>query len=173
MKKYFTILLCVLVFFIIWRMAMSLTLSSSAFKDGEKIPKQYSCNGSNISPPLEWKNIPPEAKSFVLIMDDPDAPAGTWVHWILVNIPPGVKSLSENLTIPPEGAAFARNSWNRNDYSGPCPPSGTHRYYFTLYALDQLLPFNKRMNKAEIEKIIKGHVIESAELMGKFSSEIE
>ncbi|MEW5896373.1 MAG: YbhB/YbcL family Raf kinase inhibitor-like protein [Nanoarchaeota archaeon] len=143
-------------------------LSSSAFKHGEDIPEKYTCEGDNISPPLKIEDIPAKAKSFVLIMDDPDAvkPAGkVWDHWIVFNIPPSTTEIKENTE--PEGRQ-GKNSWGELGYGGPCPPDGQHRYYFKLYALDAELNLPAGATKSEIEKAMLEHILAKAELVGKY-----
>lgn len=149
--------------------AMSLTLTSTAINPGALIPAQYTCDGKNISPPLAWQNAPLGTQSFVLIMDDPDAPAGDWVHWIVFNIPATTNQLAENLSSPPLGSKFGSNSWSKDGYGGPCPPSGTHRYYFKLYALDTQLSLGSKTDKSSLEQAMKGHILANAELMGKYA----
>jgi Raf kinase inhibitor-like YbhB/YbcL family protein len=152
---------------------MPFELTSTAFKQEEPIPPVYSCNGADISPPLAWGDPPEGTQSFTLIMDDPDAPAGTWVHWIVFNLPADVRSLPEDM--PPGmkfgdvAATFGLNSWNRNEYGGPCPPSGTHRYFFKLYALDTTLDLNAEVKKGTVESAMEGHILAETELMGIFS----
>ncbi len=143
-----------------------LKITSPAFGHEGMIPKKYSCQGDDINPELIIEGIPEGTKSLVLIMDDPDAPIGTWDHWVVWNIDSSISNIEEN-SIPKEGI-IGRNSWNRNDYGGPCPPSGTHRYYFKLYALDTKLTLEEKSNKKTVEKAIKDHVIEQAVLMGKY-----
>ena len=152
---------------------MPFELTSTAFKEGEPIPQKYSCKGEDISPPLAWGDPPEGTQSLALIMDDPDAPAGTWVHWIVFNLPAEVRDLPENM---PTGmkfgdvaATFGLNSWGRNAYGGPCPPSGTHRYFFKLYALDTTLSLNAEVKKGTVESAMDGHVLAQTELMGIFS----
>ena len=152
---------------------MPFELTSTAFKEGEPIPQKYSCKGEDISPPLAWGDPPEGTQSLALIMDDPDAPAGTWVHWIVFNLPAEVRDLPENM---PTGmkfgdvaATFGLNSWGRNAYGGPCPPSGTHRYFFKLYALDMTLSLNAEVKKGTVESAMDGHVLAQTELMGIFS----
>jgi Raf kinase inhibitor-like YbhB/YbcL family protein len=147
---------------------MALELLSSAFQQDGQIPSQYTCDGKNVSPPLFWKDSPEGTKSFVLIVDDPDAPSGTWDHWIIYNIPPQITSLSENLSALPDGALNGKNSWNTLNYAGPCPPDKEHRYLFKLYALDTTLPANSGMSKQEIETAISGHVLASTTLVGRY-----
>ncbi len=151
---------------------MNIEVKSSAFQDGAMIPKLYTCDGKDISPPLFWSGVPAEAKSLTLIMDDPDAPRGTWVHWVLFNIPPNTKSLEENLPRTqslPNGAKHGNNSWPKLGYGGPCPPGGTHRYYFKVYALDTLLPLNTGATKAQLLKAMEGHILAEGQLMGKYT----
>lgn len=148
---------------------MALTLTSSAFKDNAPIPVMYSCKGKDISPPLQWSNIPEKTQSFVLICDDPDAPVGNWDHWLTFNIPASTTSFVEHIQQYPEGSLSGKNSWGRLGYGGPCPPSGTHRYFFKLYALDSLLSLPEGATKTMIEKAMQGHIIEQTQLMGKFT----
>ncbi len=149
------------------------TLDSTAFTAGAAIPPQYTCKGEDISPPLAWDEPPQGTQSFVLIMDDPDAPLGTWVHWVVYYIPANVRSLEAAL---PNGKRyddvalqFGRNSWGKSAYGGPCPPSGTHRYIFKLYALDNVPAFPENPDKQAVEKAIQGHILACGELMGTFS----
>lgn len=144
-----------------------LTLTS-VFQEGQSIPKQFSCQGQNISPSLSWQGAPPETRSFVLIMDDPDAPNGTWTHWVLFNIPAGVSSLSENIQNLPAGTLQGLNSWGKTGYGGPCPPRGQHRYIFKLFALDTVLNLQSGADQNSIETAMKNHVIGQATLMGKY-----
>lgn len=142
-------------------------IESSAFKQGESIPSKYTCKGADINPPLNIADVPAAAKSLALIMDDPDAPVGTWVHWLVWNIRPQTTELNENTV--PAATVQGKNSWGRSNYGGPCPPSGTHRYFFKLYALDALLSLSSSADKAQLEKTMKGHVLAQAELMGVYS----
>jgi Raf kinase inhibitor-like YbhB/YbcL family protein len=154
---------------------MSLILTSSAFQHNASIPTKYTCDGEDVSPPLDWNQIPAEAKSLVLIVDDPDAPDPaapkmTWVHWVLYNLPADTTGLmeavdSENL---PAGTLQGLNDWKRTGYGGPCPPIGRHRYYHNLYALDTVLRELSAPTKAQLEIAIKGHIIEQAELIGTY-----
>lgn len=146
-------------------------IKSSAFKNEEMIPKQYTCDGRDISPPLQWSGAPAETKSFALICDDPDAPMGTWVHWVIFDIPAAVSGLSENVSPQeevPGAGKNGKNSWQRLGYGGPCPPSGTHRYYFKLYALDAMLNLRPGTTKEGLLKAMKGHVLSEAQVMGKY-----
>jgi len=152
--------------------AASLTLTSPAFNAGEPIPVQYTCDGEDISPALNWSAPPEGTQSFALIMDDPDAPSGDYVHWVLYNLPAVVRTLSE--AVPggeplPDGGLQGRNGWRNEGYGGPCPPSGTHRYFFKLYALDSLLDAGPGLSKQELLEAIQGHVLAYGELMGTFS----
>lgn len=139
---------------------------SSAFGNNQSIPAEYTCDGKNINPPLEIVDAPKSAKGLVLIMDDPDAPMGTWVHWVVWNINPQMKNVAENSV--PEGGIQGRTN-RENSYGGPCPPSGTHRYFFKLFALDIILDLPSSAGKAELEKAMAGHIIESAELIGLYN----
>lgn len=146
---------------------MSLSLSSSAFLSNASIPGQYTCEGSDISPPLRWQDTSPETKSYVLLVDDPDAPAGVWDHWVLFNIPKNIRQLQEGADIP-LGAVSGLNSWGQVGYRGPCPPSGRHRYFFRLYALDQVLTLDETASKKDVLHAMKGHVVAQAELIGVY-----
>lgn len=140
-------------------------LLSPAFNDGGEIPSEYTCDGADVSPSLTFHNIPNNTKSLALIMDDPDAPRGTWVHWLIWNIPPNITGFSkgENITYP-----LGTNDFGTLTYGGPCPPSGTHRYFFKLYALDTMLQLKKGANKKQLEDAMSGHIIEEAQLMGTY-----
>ncbi len=152
--------------------AMTIELTSPAFAQGQPIPVKYTCRGEDISPALAWSEPPAGTQTFALIMDDPDAPAGTWVHWVLFNIPASARSLPEAFPSEaslPDGSQSGKNSWGRTGYGGPCPPSGTHRYFFKLYALDEPLAIQPGADKGELEKAMVGHILATAELMGTFS----
>jgi len=144
----------------------TLKLSSSAFKHNDSIPSKYTCDGADVNPPLVIENAPLGAKSLVLIVDDPDAPAGNWVHWVVWNIAPTTNEIKENTV--PSGALQGINDFRRHDYGGPCPPSGTHRYFFKLYALDMMLSLGPKANKAELERAMKGHIVAQGELIGLY-----
>ena len=151
---------------------MSLQLTSNAFAQGQPIPKKYSCKGEDVSPALAWTDPPAGTQSFALIMDDPDAPVGTWDHWILFDIPASARGLPHSFPADktlPDGSISGKNSWGKTGYGGPCPPSGTHRYYFKLYALDTILSLQSGASKAQVLDAMKGHVLAQAELMGTFS----
>jgi len=144
-------------------------ITSSAFSDGALIPIKYTCDGDDISPPLVWNDIPENTASFVLINDDPDAPVGTWDHWILFNLDGKTTELAENVDLSKlAGVQLGHNSWRRNDYGGPCPPYGTHRYFFKLYALDMKLDLPASSSKQDIEKAMAGHILAEAELLGRY-----
>lgn len=138
-------------------------LVSPAFTHNSLIPKKYTCQGEDISPPLTINDIPKGTVSMVLIIDDPDAPMGIWDHWLIWNIKP-VQAIEEDSAPGIQG----QNSWGRSDYGGPCPPSGTHRYFFKLYALDSKLDLKKGATKAELEASMKVHILEQAELIGLY-----
>lgn len=144
----------------------TLTISSPAFNHGEAIPVRYTCDGAHASPPLVIGKIPPKALTLALIMDDPDAPMGTWVHWVVWNIPPQTREISDNGL--PLGSSQGINDWKRNSYGGPCPPSGTHRYYFRLYALDTPLQLAPSTTKTDLEQAMRGHILARGELMGTY-----
>jgi Raf kinase inhibitor-like YbhB/YbcL family protein len=154
---------------------MGLILTSPAFEQGESIPRIHTCEGADRSPALQWRNVPREAQSLALIVDDPDAPdpkapAMTWVHWILYGLPPRPGGLPEGVKQAdlPEGTREGLNDWRRTGWGGPCPPIGRHRYFFKLYALDVALPELPRPTKAALEEAMKGHVLTRAELMGTY-----
>jgi Raf kinase inhibitor-like YbhB/YbcL family protein len=146
---------------------MSLELTSDAFMNGQSIPAKYSCTGKNISPALAWNEPPTGTQSFALIVDDPDAPMGSWVHWVLFNIPANTRSLQESLDT--SAMSIGKNSSGNMRYDGPCPPSGTHRYFFKLYALDATLSLSPGATKEQILNAMKGHILAQGELMGTFS----
>jgi len=154
---------------------MTLTLRSTAFTNGGEIPSKYTCEGEDISPPLEWEGVPEKTRSLVLIIDDPDAPDPeaprmTWVHWVLYNIPPDSSGLPEDVTpvdLSP-GTEEGLNDWKRSGYGGPCPPVGRHRYFHKLYALDTILKEMGRPTKAKVEAAMRGHVIAKTELVGTY-----
>jgi len=152
--------------------AATFDLTSPAFGPGESIPAQYTCDGQDISPPLEWSEPPDGTQSLALIADDPDAPGRTWVHWVLYNIPPETRSLPEALAVDaelPPGSQHGQNSSRRAGYSGPCPPSGTHRYFFKLYALSTVLDLSDGATKEQLLEAMKGRILAQAELMGEYS----
>jgi len=145
---------------------MPMKLESQAFAEGATIPVKYTCDGEDTSPDLNWSNDPVGTMSFVLIVDDPDAPGGTWDHWIVFNIPPTTKSVQEGQE--PQGTKGG-NSWGNLGYGGPCPPSGTHRYFFTIYALDlDTLSLAEGATKSAVEASMGGHILDQASLMGTY-----
>ncbi|MCF2144547.1 MAG: YbhB/YbcL family Raf kinase inhibitor-like protein [Candidatus Heimdallarchaeota archaeon] len=141
-------------------------ISSPAFTHMSTIPRKYTCQGEDIIPPLQFQNIPEGTASLALIMDDPDAPMGTWDHWILWNIDPQTTEIAEGTT--PAGAVVGKNSWGKNSYGGPCPPFGQHRYFFKLYALNTKLELSSDVTKKQLEKAMKGKIIAAAELVGVY-----
>ena len=143
----------------------NMKLTSPAFEHNQGIPSEYTCDGSDTSPELNIEGVPENTKSLVLINDDPDAPVGTWDHWIVFNIPPTTTKINKGQE--PSGLG-GKNSWGKTGYGGPCPPSGTHRYFFKLYALDTELDLQEGAAKNDIESAMEGHIIEKAELMGTY-----
>jgi Raf kinase inhibitor-like YbhB/YbcL family protein len=141
-----------------------LTIKSPAFEHGKLIPKKYSCDGQDINPPLTIEGIPKEAKTLVLAVDDPDAPSGTFDHWIVWNIPASASKIGENTVPGTEGM----NSARQQGYMGPCPPSGTHRYFFKVYALDAELSLGASSRKKDVEKAMQGHILAKGELVGLY-----
>ena len=157
---------------------MALILISLAFAHNGGIPQQYTCQGADVSPPLEWSGLPAGTKSLALIVDDPDAPDPaaprmTWVHWVLYNLPPTATGLREAVKPNelPAGTLEGLNDWKRTGYGGPCPPIGRHRYFHKLYALDRVLPDLGRPAKAALEKAMKGHILAHIELIGTYQKD--
>jgi len=151
---------------------MTLSITSPAFKNGSPIPAMYTCISRDVSPVLAWGGQPSGTKSFALIMDDPDAPGGTWVHWVIYNIPASARGLPEATPIKvqlADGSLNGVNSWGNSGYGGPCPPSGTHRYFFKLYALDTMLDLPSGANKQKLLSAMQDHILAQGELMGTFS----
>lgn len=150
---------------------MSLKITSPAFKEGEPIPAKYTCDGANVSPPLAWAGAPSNAKTMALICDDPDAPGKTWVHWVAYDMPASTTSLPEN--VPKDerlagGGKQGTNDFKKIGYGGPCPPSGTHRYYFKVYVLDTETSLNPGATKDQLLAAIKNHTIAEGQLMGRY-----
>ncbi len=143
-----------------------LRISSPAFEDNGSIPGKYTCDGMDVNPPLRIGGVPPGAKSLALIVDDPDAPGGVWVHWVAWNIDPAVAEIGEHSV--PKGALQGINDFRKHGYGGPCPPSGTHRYFFKLYALDTLLSISANAGKTELEKAMKRHIIAETQIVGLY-----
>jgi Raf kinase inhibitor-like YbhB/YbcL family protein len=149
----------------------AMSLASSAFAEGASIPEQYTCQGKNISPPLKWSGVPSQAKSLALIVDDPDAPAGTWVHWLLFDLAPSTSELPEDFAtkghMTAEMGKQGRNDFKRSGYGGPCPPVGKpHRYFYKLYALDTALQLKPGATKKDVERAMEKHIIGQGQLMG-------
>ena len=178
-RPHFTVLLSVLLALA----AMSLragadpafTLSSAAFSQGQSIPVKFTCEGAGVSPPLKWSGVPANARSLVLIIEDPDAPDPaapkmTWIHWVLYNLPASDGSLPENVApgALPAGTAQGRNSWGRTGYGGPCPPVGRHRYFFRLYALDTRLKFDAPPTKKALTAAMQGHIVARTHLLATY-----
>jgi len=150
---------------------MAIVLTSTAFSEGEMIPNRFTCDGEDVSPPLAWSGVPDNAQSLALVCDDPDAPVGTWDHWVLYNIPADASGLPEAVPAEPtlaSGAANGKNSWGRLGYGGPCPPGGTHRYFFYLYALDTRLVLESGATKARLLQAMEGHILDKGQLMGRY-----
>jgi Raf kinase inhibitor-like YbhB/YbcL family protein len=148
-----------------------MNIMSDAFVNGDPIPKKYSCDGRDTSPPLAWSGVPNGARSLALIMEDPDAPRGLWTHWVLFNMPPDLAGLPEGTTAQdlPAGTVEGINSWKRNGYGGPCPPDREHRYYFRLFALDKTFDgLGTGTTREELLLAMQGHILQGAELMGRY-----
>lgn len=150
---------------------LAITITSSVFTNGGMIPRDYTCDGKNLSPPLAWADVPEGTKSLAIICDDPDAPVGTWVHWVMYNIPATINKLPQS--VPPakvleNGAKHGINDFRKFGYGGPCPPGGTHRYYFKLYALDIELTQEPGLTKAELLKAMKNHILAEGQFMGRY-----
>jgi len=157
---------------------MTLSLTSTAFSEGESIPIRYTCEGQDISPPLAWSGVPEGTKSFVLIVDDPDAPDPrapkvNWVHWVVYNMGPSTAGLAEGGATEglPLSAQHGLNDWKRAGYGGPCPPIGRHRYFHKLYALDTMLSRSPKMTKGDVESAMEGHVLAKAVLVGTYEKQ--
>lgn len=145
-------------------------VTSTAFPEGGAIPTKYTCDGQDVSPPLQWSGVPSAAQSLALVCDDPDAPGKTWVHWVVYDLPPNNAGLSENIrpeTLP-SGGKQGLNDFKRTGYGGPCPPNGTHRYYFRLYALDQQTSLGDGATKEQLMKAMASHILAQSELMGTY-----
>jgi len=150
---------------------MEIKITSPAFEDGGMIPSKYTCDGEDISPPLQWEAVPDGTASIAVISDDPDAPIGTWVHWVLFNLPPDTKELKEEFpddeTLS-DGTRQGVTDFGSTGYGGPCPPSGTHRYFFKIYALDKQIDVAAIVDKAQLLQEMEGHIIGQGQLMGKY-----
>ena len=150
---------------------MDIKITSSVFENEGLIPPKYTCDGADISPPLQWEGVPEATKSIALISDDPDAPVGTWVHWVLFNLPADTKELAENVPTDeslPNGARQGISDFRRIGYGGPCPPSGTHRYFFKIYALDTELDLAPGADKSDLLNAMEGHTLGQGQLIGKY-----
>ena len=151
--------------------SMEINITSPAFEDGGMIPAKYTCDGEDISPPLQWDVAANGIKSIALICDDPDAPMGTFVHWVLFNLPAETRQLSENIPadeVLPNGAKQGTTDFGRVGYGGPCPPSGTHRYFFKIYALDTQIDLPAGARKSQLLKAMEGHILGQGQLIGKY-----
>lgn len=151
---------------------MDIKVTSAGFPANGTIPQKYTCDGEDLSPPLEWSGIPERTQSLALIADDPDAPAGTWVHWVIFNIPPSLAGLPEGVQSSPIVAGIgiqSQNDFRKTGYNGPCPPKGKpHRYFFKLYALNTVLELKSGSSKAELEKAMHGHILAQGQMMGNY-----
>ncbi len=171
MKRTLIVATIVLITAIMGGDAMALELTSPAFTNGAPIPAQYTCDGANISPAFTWSGAPKKTKSFALIADDPDAPMGVWVHWVIWNIPATATGLAEKIAPTeklPDESEQGLNDSRKYGYSGPCPPGGKHRYYFKLYALDRLLALPKKANKGMLKHAMKDRILAQTEMMGTY-----
>ncbi|MBI3307381.1 MAG: YbhB/YbcL family Raf kinase inhibitor-like protein [Candidatus Omnitrophica bacterium] len=151
---------------------MPIPVTSSAFQEGREIPSRYTCEGEDVSPPLEWGLVPRESQSIALIMDDPGTARGNWVHWVIFNLPPTVHSLPEGMPRLKQlanGEMQGIGSFKKHGYYGPCPPEGQHRYFFKLYALDRPIAEEEEMTKENLEAAMQGHVIGTGQLMGTYT----
>jgi hypothetical protein len=167
MKKNLNLALILFYSFILHGKNMKLELTSSAFENNKNIPSKYTCDGINISPPLEWQNIPENTKTFSLIIEDPDAPVKTWIHWVVFNIPSKITNFDENI----DASSFNQGATDfdaRRDYGGPCPPSGTHSYHFKLYALDTIINLPNGSTKEQLLQKMQGHILDQTTLIGKY-----
>ena len=144
----------------------AMKVTSSAFTEGGNIPSKFTCDGTDTSPPLKIEGVPPEAKALLLILDDPDAPSGLFTHWLAWNIDPKKASIAEGKS--PDGIQ-GKNDFGKTGYGGPCPPSGSHRYYFRVFAMDQQLSLRAGTRRKEVDSAMKGHVIAQGELMGRYA----
>lgn len=145
----------------------NMQIQIAEFQDGAAIPSEYSCKGQNIAPLIAVNGVPEDAKSLVLIMDDPDAPVGRWFHWLIWNLPIDIRVIDRDAL--PQSAVIGKNSSGNNTYDGPCPPYGTHRYYFKLYALNTVLELDNNTEGLDLEKKLEGHIISRAQYMGTYS----
>jgi Raf kinase inhibitor-like YbhB/YbcL family protein len=151
---------------------MALIVTSPSFKEGEMIPAKHTCDSYEVSPPLYWEGVPERAESVAVIVEDPDAPGGTWDHWVVFNLPPDFRGLSEDIEGTqgyPDSTKHGLNSWDRIGWGGPCPPSGTHRYQFRVYALDAMLALPNKSSKQDVVDAMRGHVLAEGLLTGRYA----
>lgn len=151
---------------------MALKIESTVFEEGKPIPRRYTCDGVNVSPPLQWGPLSENTESIALICEDPDAPGGLWTHWVIFNLPPDTGSLPERVMereILENGAVQGINDFGNVGYRGPCPPGGTHRYYFKIYALDVKIDLTALITRKELLKAMEGHIIDQGQTMGVYS----
>ncbi len=162
------ILLLGTIFFTMNLYANSFTLTSSAFQNGNPFPILYTCDGKDISPPLNWENPPEKTRAFALILSDPDAPVGVWYHWVIYNIPASIKELAQNAVLP-SGTLAGKNSWGKSQYNGPCPPKdSSHHYIFTLYALDASLNLSENEDINSVLSQVNNHILQSTQLVSVY-----
>lgn len=161
------VIILAVVVFLGRQQSKGMKIESAAFGHNQAIPSKYTCDGQNVNPPLTFSDVPSDAKSLVLINDDPDAPAGTWVHWTVWNISSQTTEIAEDSV--PQGSVEGVTSFGKPGYGGPCPPSGTHRYFFKLYALDTTLDLDQSATKQDLEKAMEGHILAEASLIGLYS----
>lgn len=170
MKRIFPHLLLTSILLLHGVTSMGFTLTSTAFKEGEIIPVEYTCEGKDSIPPLAWSDPPQGTQSFAMIMDDPDAPIGVWVHWVVFNIPSHIRAWTFDNMNPPQGSVAGNNTWGVTGYGGPCPPPGkNHHYIFALYALDTSLSLPEASTANEVREAIKGHILGQTKLIGLYS----
>ncbi|MBY0545378.1 MAG: YbhB/YbcL family Raf kinase inhibitor-like protein [Gammaproteobacteria bacterium] len=148
--------------------AQALTLTSSAFAPGSPIPKLYTCQGQNTSPPLQWSDIPKNTEAFAIVLRDPDAPNKNWIHWVVYNIPLGTTSLPAAYAAKMDGTLLGKNSWNHDTYDGPCPKAGTHHYRFEIYALDQALYVDNGLTADQLTQAMSSHILGMGALTGSY-----
>ena len=146
-------------------------IMSPAFLNNQTIPLRYTCDGENVNPPLSVRNLPPDTVSYALIMNDPDAPNSDWVHWLVWNIPPHITEIN-GASLPPQGSTEGITNFGKTGYGGPCPPTGEHRYFFKLYALDTILKLDSSAKKSELLKAMQGHILKKSELIGVYKREV-
>lgn len=152
-------------------MMQKITVRSPAFGEGDRIPSDFTCDGADMSPPIEWSGVPVHAQSIAIIVDDPDAPGGNWTHWLVYNLPPDLTRLAAGISAEeklPGGALQGRTDFGKPGYGGPCPPSGEHRYFFKVYALDTMLHLKPGASKQELSRAMQGHILADGVLMGKY-----